>query len=291
MIRVLILVGLAVLVFGSGAYWTYELFLRPTQDLKMEKELGAAAVPPDPSLPAFEQCVALKKQLKLQEARQAFSRFLEQYPVSTRQEEAREQLGELNISIFLSPVPSAEKDEYVVKPGDVLTKVAGRLKTTPEYLVRANRLTGTMLRIGQRLVVGRGSFSLVVDRVQGRVSLLRDGRFFKQYTIQSGAVGAAGSSGHGRKAPVQVRKQGRVGEKSAWTPDGRRVTLADREYHGAAHWIAVEGGGVTLYAPVESEPGKPALKPAGGLVLGFRDTEELAALLRKGDPVTIITLN
>ena len=148
-----------------------------------------------------------------------------------------------------------------------------------------------MLRIGQRLVVGRGSFSLVVDRVQGRVTLLRDGRFFKQYTIQSGAVGAAGSSGHGRKAPVQVRKQGRVGEKSAWTPDGRRVTLADKEYHGAAHWIAVEGGGVTLYAPVESEPGKPALKPAGGLVLGFRDTEELAALLRKGDPVTIITLN
>ena len=92
----------------------------------MEKELGAAAVPPDPSLPAFEQCVALKKQLKLQEARQAFSRFLEQYPVSTRQEEAREQLGELNISIFLSPVPSAEKEEYVVKTGDVLTKVAGR---------------------------------------------------------------------------------------------------------------------------------------------------------------------
>jgi hypothetical protein len=289
MIRVLILVGLAVLVFGSGAYWTYELFLRPTQDLKMEKELGSAAVPPDPSLPAFEQCTALKKQLKLQEARQAFARFLEQYPVSTRQEEAREQLGELNISIFLSPVPSPEKEEYIVKPGDVLTKVAGRLKTTPEYLVRANRLTGTMLRIGQRLVVGRGSFSLLVDRVQGRVTLLRDGRFFKQYWINGGAAG--GNAVQGRKALVPVRKQGRVGDKSAWTVDGHRVTLADKEYHGAAHWIAVEGGGVTLYAAAEPEPGKPVLKPAGGVLLGFRDTEELAALLRKGDPVTIINLN
>ena len=67
MIRFLILVGLAVAVFGSGAYWTYELFLRPNQDLKMEKELGPGAVPVDPSLPAFEQCLALKKQLKLQE--------------------------------------------------------------------------------------------------------------------------------------------------------------------------------------------------------------------------------
>jgi LysM repeat protein len=257
----------------------------------MEKELGPGAVPVDPSLPAFEQCLALKKQLKLQEARMAFARFLEQYPVSTKLDEAREQLGELNCAIFLSPVPSPEKEEYIVKPGDVLTKVAGRLKTTPEYLVRANRLSGTMLRIGQRLVVARGSFSLVLDRVQGRVTLLRDGKFFKQYAIIGGGSAPATGSATGRRAAVPVRKQGKVGEKSAWTPDGHRVTLADKEYQGAVHWIAVEGGGSTLYAVADTEGGKSALKPAGGVALGIRDTEELAALLRKGDPVTIISLN
>jgi hypothetical protein len=53
----------------------------------------------------------------------------------------------------------------------------------------------------------------------------------------------------------------------------------------------VEGGGSTLYAVADTEGGKSALKPAGGVALGIRDTEELAALLRKGDPVTIISLN
>ena len=290
MVRVLILVGLAVLVFGSGAYWTYELFLRPSRDVVLGREMGVLSPVADPSLPVFEQCMALKKQLRLQEARAAFARFVEQYPVSTKLEEAREQLGELNISLFLSPIPDPEKEQYVVKPGDVLTKVAGRLKTTPEYLVRANRLEGTMLRVGQRLMVARAGFSLVVDRIQGRVTLLREGKFFKQYAVMGGGTPNANTATK-RKGAGPVRKQGRVGEKSAWNADGHRVTLSDKDYRGASHWIAVEGGGVTLYGVMDLEGGKPGLKPAGGMGLGVRDAEELAALLRKGDPVTILTLN
>ncbi len=289
MLRVFTIIVLAVVVFGSGAFWTYELFLRPSQDLQVEKEMGDAAIPPDPSLPAFEQCAALKKQLKILEARAALESFLERYPASTKLDEARSQLGDLNAAIFLNPVAAPEKEEYTVRPGDVLTKVAARLKTTPEYLVRANRLNSTVLRIGQKLTVATGSFSMVIDRPKGRVVVLRNGKFFKEYGILVPVKGAAQPSGK-KGGQMPQRKVGKVVEKSAWTTMGQRVTLADKDYIGAVHWIAVDGGGGTLYGVVEAQEGIPATKPGHGLGLAVGDTEELSALLRKGDPVTIIPL-
>ncbi len=67
-------------------------------------------------------------------------------------------LGKLNAAIFLSPLPSPEKQTYVVRPGDVITRVAVKYKTTPELLMRSNNLSGSMLRIGQRLLIAPERF-------------------------------------------------------------------------------------------------------------------------------------
>ena len=67
-------------------------------------------------------------------------------------DEARDILGEVNTAILLSRHPSPEKIEYIVKPGDVLAKIARKLKTTPEMIMRMNNMSGTMLRIGDKLL-------------------------------------------------------------------------------------------------------------------------------------------
>ena len=76
------------------------------------------------------------------------SLFIQKYPAGKHLDEARDLLGEVNTEILLSRHPSPEKTEYIVKPGDVLAKIARKLKTTPEMIMRMNNMSGTMLRIG-----------------------------------------------------------------------------------------------------------------------------------------------
>ena len=98
------------------------------------------------------------------EARDALAAFIQKYPTGQHIEEAKDLLGEVNIDIFLSRTPSPEKEEYVVKPGDVLQKIAHKMKTTPELIMRMNNLNGTMLHIGEHLLISHPDFSIVIER-------------------------------------------------------------------------------------------------------------------------------
>jgi LysM repeat protein len=287
-VKALIIFLLAVGVFGSGAYWTYELFLRPHHELQDEQAMPPEPPPPDPSLPEFEKCVALQKGNDVFEARGAFERFIEQNPQSSKIEEARDRLGGINSTIFLSPMRAPEKEEYLVKSGDVLNKVAGRLKTTPELIMRSNRLSGTMLRIGQRLIVPTGEFSMHINKRSKLVTLFNRGKFFKQYPIRTLPVAHATPPKKGAPSVPPVKKfTGKVTEKIAWAAAGQRVTFAEKEYEDAVHWIVSNVSGNTLYSDPDPESGLKPNKPPTGLGLAPEHMEELAALLRKGDPVTI----
>ena len=292
-IKALVILVLAVAVFGSGTYWTYELYFRPKRELIREKIQPPPPPPVDPSLAEFDACIALKKEGRWEESRKALEFFLEHYPQSTKVDGARQALGELNALLFLSPERWPEKKEHWVKKGDVLNKVAMSLRCSPELLVRANRLPGVTLRIGQRLVVPRGEFSLVVSPRLKRVTLLDRGRYFKQYGIRTQPSRRAGSSGAGGKDgkdPVGAASQrftGKVSDKMAWAANGRRLSYADPGYKEAFHWIVFSVGSHTLYADPGPEANPRPPKPPSGLGLEPESVEELAALLRKGDPVTI----
>ncbi len=91
------------------------------------------------------------------------SSFIQKYPTGKHLDEARDLLGEVNTAILLSRYPSPEKIEYIVKSGDVLAKIARKLKTTPELIMRMNNMSGTMLRIGERLLISHPDFSMVIQ--------------------------------------------------------------------------------------------------------------------------------
>lgn len=290
MVKALILLLLAVAVFGSAAYWSYELYLKPQTALTEEKKRPPEPPPPDPSLADFEKCALLFKARKLLDARSAFAQFIEQNPQSTKLEEARQQFGEVNALIFLTPMYAPEKEEYVVRSGDVLNKVAARMKTTPELILRSNRMTGTLLRIGQRLMVSPGEFSMVVNKRLGKVTLLNRGKFFRQYPILTRPGQSQGTppvKNGSAVVPSGPKLVGKVSEKIAWAAAGQRVTFSDKEYADASHWIALSVGGNTLYSDPGPDSKSTVPKPPGGLGLAPAYIEELAALLRKGDPVII----
>lgn len=281
--KALIILLVAVAVFGSAGYFTYRLFIQPEQALKQEKLLPPTPPPPDTTVPEFNKCVAIRKSGQLLQARDAFYAFIEQNPQSSKIEEAKNLLGDINTEIFLSPVAAPEKEVYIVKQGDVINRVAGKMKTTGEMIMRANHLTGSMLRIGQKLMVAPGEFSVVINRKQDKVIVLNKNRFFKQYPIL-GWPPALAKKTDGKPTPPIAKQAGKVTERIAWL-NGTRVTFADKGYNESTHWIQINIGHCTLHSVAdEKAEGRP---PGGGIVLSPKALSELAALLKKGDPVTL----
>src|SRR4051812_31944622 len=116
---------LALIIFGGAAFFGYNLFFK--EQIAVEKEQrGEVPVEPraDISLPEFQAAAKLRQENKLPEARNALLIFLQKYPSGQHVDEAKDLLGEVNIDILLSRTPSPEKEEYIVRPGDVLQNVA-----------------------------------------------------------------------------------------------------------------------------------------------------------------------
>jgi LysM repeat protein len=287
-VKVLFVILLALAIFGAAGYATYRLFIQPGVALKEEKLLPPPPPPPDPTAPEFQKCVAIRKSGKLLQARDALYAFIEQYPQSSKGGEARDMLGEINTEIYLTPFPSPDKEVYIVKKGETIDRVAKHLKTTGEMILRANNLRitskGIILQIGQKLTVPVLDLSIVINRKQDKVIILNKGRFFKWYPILGWPPALAKKAATGKPAPPQPKLAGKVTERMAWVKGGR-VTFTDLTYPESTHWIQINIPHCTLHS-VADEKGENR-PPGGGIVLSPKALEELAALMNKGDPVTL----
>jgi LysM repeat protein len=269
---------LAVIIFGGAAWFGYNLFFKQAIELKNEQRGDVTPVPtPDISLPEFEAAAKLRQEGKLPDARAALTAFIEKYPNGLHVEEAKDFLGEVNVDIFLSRAPSPEKEEYIVRPGDVLAKIAHKTKSTPELIMRTNNLNSTMLRVGERLLISHPDFSLVIQRKAKLVVLLNKGAFFKQYHVQEVKLPA-------KQPPRTVTK---VAEVMAWR-DGKRIGFGTKEYIGSTRWIRIGAPGYILYSVADgSHPNLDQPPPSSGLALAASDVEELSALVNSRTNVTI----
>lgn len=270
---------LAVVIFGSAAFFGYNLILKPELAVRAEQK---GEVPEEPridiSLPEFQAAATLRQEGKLAEARAALSAFLQKYPNSSRSENAKDLLGDVNMDILLSKYPSPEKKEYIVRRGDVLARVATKNKTTPELIMRTNNLHGTMLHEGERLLVSNPEFSLFIQRKDQSIVLLNKGTFFKRYRARSAKLNP--------KQPPRVTT--RVAEMMAWR-DGKRVGFGTKEYIGSARWIRLATPGYVLFTqptPEMPAPGGVPVPP-NGFGLAQAEVEELSGLVNSKTAVTI----
>jgi LysM repeat protein len=267
---------LAIIIFGGAAWFGYNYVFK--QDIQVAKEQRGETTPEpriDLTLPEFEAAAKLRQEGKIPEARAALAAFLQKYPSSPSADGAKDLLGELNISIFLSRTPSPEKEEYIVKPGDVINKVARKMKTTPELIMRMNNMSSTMLHIGEHLLVSHPDFSIVVQRKPKLLTLLNHGGFFKQYHIQE------------EKLPAKATKvTTKVAQVMAWR-DGKQVGFGTKEFIGSTRWIRLGAQSYTIYAVPDSAHQVVQTPPPQGIGLAAADVEELSTLVNSKTPVTI----
>jgi hypothetical protein len=267
----------ALLIFGA-AWFGYNFVFN--EDIQVRKEQRGETTPaptPDISLPDFQAAAKFRQDGKLPEARDALTGFIQKYPAGLHAEEAKDLLGEVNIDILLSRAPSPEKEEYVVKSGDVLARIANKLKTTPELIMRMNNLSGTMLHIGEHLLISHPDFSLVIERKGKLVVLLNRGGFFKQYHVQEAKLSP--------KQPPKVTTK--VAEIMAWR-GGRRVGFGTKEFIGSTRWVRLGAPAYTIYSvPDAAHTNLDQPPPPLGIGLAAADVEELSGLVNSRTPVTI----
>jgi LysM repeat protein len=276
----LLVLLLAVIIFGGAAWFGYNSFVKEEIAVKKEQRGEVTPAPtPDIGLPEFQAAAQLRQEGKLAEAREALIGFIQKYPSGPHVEEAKDLLGEVNVDILLSPYPSPEKTAYIVKSGDVLAKIARKLKTTAELIMRMNNLSGTMLRIGDRLLISHPDFSIVIQRKANLVVLLNHGAFFKQYHVREAKLPP--------KQPSKIAAK--VAETIAWK-EGKRVGLGSKEYINSTRWIRLAGApSYILYSVADSAHSNIDQPPPPlGLGLAASDVEELSSLVNNKTPVTII---
>ena len=270
----LIVLLLAVVIFGGAAFFSYDLFVKPERAMRAEQS-GEIPVtpPPDVSGPEFQAAARLRQEGKLSECRDALVLFLQKYPDGPHSEQAKDLLGDVNMQILMSDYPSPEKQEYIVKSGDVIARVANKMKTTPELIMRINQLDSTMLRIGERLWIAHPDFGLFIQRKEKSVVLLNHGAFFKRYHVLTEKLPA--------KQPPRITTK--VAEVMAWR-SGKRIGLGSREYKGSTRWVRLAQPGYILYP---EPPTNDAPTPPTGLGMAANDLDELSSLVNSKTAVTI----
>lgn len=187
-------------------------------------------------------------------------------------------LGDLNIQIALTGAAAPEKANHTIETGDGLGKLAKKYGTTMELIKKSNGLTGDMIRLGDRLRIYQGKFTVEVSKTANTLTLTDNNHFFKRYRVGTGQQG---------RTPTGTYKITTRLEKPAWyRADGSTIPYGNPDNILGTHWLGLDIPRYGIHGTWETNSiGKQS--SAGCIRLLNDDIAELYLLLPTGTPVNI----
>lgn len=313
--KILTLLILGSLIFGSAGYFGYILFIKPNRAERREKAAAAAApaatATPDPAIPEFQRLKKLQAAGNTPAVRDGWNAWVAANPKSPLLPEGRRQLGVANMALFFNPAENPSLVTYSVVKGDSLAKIAAKHHSNAELIQKANQLPGINLQIGQQLVIPELKLTLELDRAAKSLTLLNNGTYLKEYLLLSAPSAPA--------TPANITTK--VLDKSAMAGT-KRVAFGDKAYASSEKIILIaqapsivaapelpatpavpaaastqpsaspaEQGGTnataaTVATPAPTPPPMPPQMPPG-YVLSGPDLQEIFALVSRNMPVII----
>ena len=195
-------------------------------------------------------------------------------------------MGEINIRRLLSSQPMDGKIFYTVKSGDYLQKIARQFNTTVALIKKMNNMQTDTIRVGARLMVFEGSFSILVSKNNNVLDLMLNKQLFKRYPVGTGKFG---------KTPaVDFFIYDKIIEPP-WTrpADNRLIEYGDPENVLGTRWMALRSAensslkGFGIHGTWERDS-IGAQSSAGCIRMFNEDVEELFDLVPRRSRVTII---
>ena len=239
-------------------------------DAEVARILDAADMPDiDPGEKAFQKAHELLAVGKLAQAREKLTTIVNIFPSSSSAPVARRIVGEMNLDEILSASHMAGKKIHVVKRGDSFVGIAAQHKTTIDCIMCLNSMMELKnIQPGEELVVLPLDFHLLVEPRRQVLSLWDGGHFLREYPVL-----------HLGPAVTHLLPKTLISSKAAEL-DGKRVQPQSKDYRAAAKVIQLAKSPVVIRGWDGTGD-----KPAGGILLGIQDMEEVCLLTRAGNEV------
>ncbi len=225
----------------------------------------------------FELAGAYEKKQDTVKARDIYRIILRKYQNVDNISEVQDDLSRLNIEILFSPIVTDEDVLYEVEPGDTLSRIAKRFKTTVDLIKEANSLESDTIRANSRLKVSAAKYKILVDKSQNLLALLSGEDIFKVYRV---------STGENNSTPAgQFRIINRI-KDPVWYNQGAIVPSESPDNILGSRWLGISEPGYGIHGTIEPESvGQQTTK---GCVRMFNsDVEELYKIVPVGTEVTI----
>lgn len=184
----------------------------------------------------------------------------------------------VNMSLLFSPILDECSIEYIVKPGDSLSKIAKKFNTTVALIKRANKLSSDIIYPNQKLKVNTCKFSIVVDKSQNLLFLKRNDEIFKTYPV---ATGKNNSTPTGKFKIINKIKN------PTWFKTGAVIPPDSPENVLGTRWMGLNIKGYGIHGTRDGDSiGKQST--LGCIRMRKKDVEELFDIVPRGTEVLII---
>ena len=220
---------------------------------------------------------------KKYDARNLYSQALFMETSEERRQLIRRHLEELNNVLVFSAATSPDLLTYNVQKGDNLAKIARQHNTTAELLMRFNRKSSPLLRVGEPLRVLKGKTGLLVDKSDFTLTLLLDGHYLKQYPV---GLGKSDKTPEGRFI-VEIKMK----EPTWFSPlDGKVYAYGSPQNLLGTRWMGFQNQpGLSGYGiHGTAEPDSIGTESSNGCIrMLSQDVEELYDYITPGTEVII----
>lgn len=196
-------------------------------------------------------------------------------------------LATANIELVMTPRQMPEKEDYLVKPGNSVERIARRFGTTVDLTMLNNNLMNpNLIRSGDRFRVFSGTFEMVACKSRNDLVVTMNGAFFKRYAVGMGKFG--------RTPTGTFVVKDRIKDPPWWRPDGREVPFGDAENILGTRWMSIRATGDTedvrgygIHGTWDDASIGHA-SSAGCVRMHNTDVEELFAYIPSGTTLTIV---
>lgn len=197
-------------------------------------------------------------------------------------DEVIEKLNTINMRLLCSPRPLPFTTHHEVKPGEYLSTIANKYKSSVESIKRINALSSDTIRPGTRLKVDLSSYVIDVDISDKTLTLFRvfEGttNFVKRYPV---GTGKHDNTPRGNFKIIVKEK-----EPTWYKPGAGKIPFGDEENLLGTRWIGIDCPGFGIHGTWEPETvGKAS--SAGCVRMINSDVEELFDIVGTKDPVII----
>ena len=215
---------------------------------------------------------------EFEKAKDAYQKLVEKFPASNNVQKAQEAIGNTNVKMLFSSEPTPYTTIYAVQKGDNLTKIARKLNTTTELVMKVNGLKSPALQIGRKLRVPKVKFSIAVDKSQNILTLKADGDIFKTYEV---------STGKNNSTPVGTFKIiNKIVDPPWYRKNAKMVPSGDPNNCLGSRWMGISKPSYGIHGTID--PGSIGKSVTEGCVrMRNPDAEELYAIVPEGTEVII----